>query len=698
MAYSCLPGGPTDSPLSIRNGSLLLSGLLLTTACHQPDGVDGTVIVLVMDGVRTGESFGDDPSSATGEYPSEFMPRVWTELMPQGVRAPRAWNLGATTTTPAHVNITSGRRQTFANYPVGDDIGVYQPELPSVFDEVRSQLDQQGEALLLVSNSDRVRPVSQNLWPGSEEVATVWVPDPDDEELPSDDDSMVLEFMEEHLANHPVRFALANLHQIDRTGHYGHEQAYPKDVKKLDGPLVGFWAWLQERPDYRDDTWLVILADHGRHEYDVDGADPVWRNHGCNCNGCRHVPLLLLGPDVAAGQDVVEPVLLTDLAPTLAARLGVELPWASGLVRDDLFEGSSGIASRTGVADFAMSGELTAELRYQDDPAHRSALWLAGQRLSDPDAVEVAAPALTTEGDQAWACFREVVLTPEEADTTWQGRCFESSDGGASWDAMPTPWDAVGPYWEPALIPDGTGGLLAAWIDNLHGNSNNASEESDRQVTFELGHYASGAWSQATLGETQTFPTDLVLVRDGEQLLVAAGAAPTGNLARHSRDVFLGRATFTDEGLAWQGLSPADLSELTTAGSRWRLERPALRLDGSKVSLAAIGHDEAGSHAVLAQSTDEGASIEEAQRVAFDHDIDPHVSPVWLDATAVWVAVSDSNEASWLCAATLEGEARCTSTGAVRIQHLQPVGDTLWALVDPGTGSWELEHWGADEL
>ncbi|MFH1466130.1 MAG: sulfatase-like hydrolase/transferase [Pseudomonadota bacterium] len=681
---------------------LALASLTAATGCRiskddtEPVVTSGTVVFLVLDGLRVDESLGDDPSTATGELPSEFMPQVWSELLPQGVRAPEAWSLGATTTTPAHVAILSGRRQPFANYPVGDDVGLYIPELPTAFDEVRAQLGGDPEQVALVANSDQVRPLVADLWPGTSEVAWSWVSFPNDEERPSQDDGKVIADLMQRMQATPTTFALANLHQIDRAGHYGDDDDYLEDARGLDSPVVAFWDWVQERPEYQDHTWLVVLSDHGRHSYSAD--DPFWRNHGCNCNGCRRVPLLVLGPGVAAGQDVGEPVLLSDLAPTMAARLGVRLPWADGLVRDDLFETASSIASRAGVADFATAGGLTAEVRYQDDPAHRSALWLAGQRVSDPDAIEVEAPALAADGDDAWACFREVVLTPDEADTAWRAHCLQSGDGGTTWSEMPAPTELVGPYWRPLLAPDGAGGLLGAWVSNLNGSSTAGVEGGDSEVTLDMGRYADGAWVLAPSDGNQTFPTDPVMATDGDHLLVAMGSGIQGDQARHTRDVYVARAIVSDGELAWRGVSATKLSELATTGTQWRLERPALRLDGLATDLAAIAYDEAGSHALLAHSADSGQSYQDARLVDLGHPLDPHVSPVWLGETAIWVTVDPVAESTWLCAVPAEGEVRCTATDAARIQRLQADGDTLWALEDRGEGSWELESWRESEL
>jgi hypothetical protein len=674
--------------VTLRPTAALL--LLSLGACRrEADAVDGTAIILVMDGVRLEESLGDEPSSATGEYPQAFMPSTWSSLLPEGARASQAWSLGATTTTPAHAVLISGRRQPLANYSVGGDVGLYRPELPSLFEAVRDQLEASEEQVILVANTELVHPVERSLWPDAAGAGWVWVGQEDDPAVPSHDDRAVLAELKAQLEAQPTRLALVNLHQVDRSGHYGNDEAYLDDVRGLDDPIAELWTWLQTRVDYVGDTTLVLISDHGRHSYSDD--DPHWRHHGDNCNGCRRVPALVLGPGVSAGVDLADPLLLADVAPTLAAQLGVELPWADGLVLEGLLEQPSGAPSRSGLAGVALAGGLVAELRYQDDPNHRSALWIEGQQLSDPDALQVEAPTLARSGEKAWLCFRELLLTPGEPDTAWQARCFASDDGGDSWQTMAPPVDTVGPMWQAALVAGADGKLLAGWVNNLNATATGGAEGEQGEVSLELGRY-DGGWTVASLDGDHTFPTDPTMTVSGESLLFAIGAAPEGSEARHTRDVYLGQASLDAQGPHWVGAEPAGLSDLAPQGERWRLEHPALRVDSAgTVYLAAVGHSDAGSHAVLASSQDQGQSWSTSTIVEMPHPVAPHLSPVWLGERAVWVAVDTGAGDAYLCAAGLGGEASCVSVASPRVLQVAVDGDDLYAIVDAGVGEWVLE-------
>ncbi len=670
--------------------------ILVTAACCKgTDSVDGTAVILVMDGVRVEESLGDEPSSATGEYPQEFMPETWSELLPQGVRASDSWSIGATTTTPAHAAIVTGRRMALANYPMNGDVGLYQPELPSLIQAAREQLEAEQEQVVVVANTELVHPIMDSLWPQSEGASWLWVPEAEDEDKPAQDDQAVIAALKTHMTENPTRLAVVNLHQVDRSGHYGANESYLDDVRDLDEPVVKLWEWIEDQVDYREDTYLWVLSDHGRHSYSQD--EPLWRHHGCNCNGCRQVPSLLLGPGVAAGQDFHQPALLTDIAPSLAAALGVELPWAEGMVLDGLFEESTGVASRQGVADFAVSGGLVAEIRYLDDPAHRSELWIEGIRLSDADALAVEAPALVAAGDMAWLCFREVMLTPAEDDTNWTASCWSSTDGGGSWDALATPVDAVGPHWHPVLLVEDADSVLAAYTRNVNATATRGVEGGEGEVSLEVARLVDGDWTTSADDGQQTWPQDMVAaLGSDERLYLAMGASTQDNEARHHRDVYTAAVSLEDEGLGWVQVHSAQLSSLTDT-EHWRLELPALRSDAQGVLwLAAVAHDDAGAHAVLASSSDGGESWEGASILAMPDTVDPHLAPVWLEGRAVWGTTGDGE--SQLCAATTAGEVGCVSAGGARVQRLAADSDTLWALVDVDSASWELASWSASEL
>ncbi len=661
---------------------------------------DRTALILVMDGVRLEESLGDDPSSATGEQPSDFLPKIWDERLGVGVRSTQAWSLSATTTVPAHATILTGRRLPLANYPIGGDPGVYRVTLPTIGELLR-QADASVTAAdsVLVANTKLPMALTYSLWPGLGEPAAaeyLHVTQGDQGEKTSQDDSDVLEVLEQRLSEHAVRLGLANLHQVDRSGHYGEDVEHLDDIRALDRPIARFWRWLDRHDGYADDTWVLLTSDHGRHS--EASSDPPWRHHGCACNGCRRVPFLLTGPGVLAGIDADGPVLLVDFAPTLAALLGVELPWADGLVRDDLLETPTGMPSRSGLADLALAGELQAEIRYLDHPAHRSELWVAGQRLSDPGAIAVEAAAMATDGSSHWLCFREVTLAPEESETAWVPRCLQSDDAGDSWRALGFPVDRVGPYWRPAMAVGTDGMLVVAWAHDPNGLATEswATEESDMSV--DLARWDGRGWQRSSAVGEHSFPQDAALLPSAGGAWVAVGTSGIGNEARHERDVHLGFAELGSSGISWGALHPAALGELAGDSEHWRLEYPALAAgpDGL-VLLAASGFVDDGSVAVVAATRD-GRSWESRGAVQLPTRLMPHLGPVWLGGQPVWATVDPATQQAWLCTGLPGAEPVCADADTPRILRMQAHQGRLVAIVDAAVGQWEQRSWSAEEL
>jgi hypothetical protein len=667
--------------------------------CQQQDRTQGTVLLVVMDGVRLEESLGDDPSSATGDHPSALMPVTWDRLLPAAVRSTQAWNLGATSTTPAHAAMLAGSRIPFANYPVYEDPGLYRPDLPSILELVNAQAD--GDQALLISNTSLLEPLEHSAWPGlGPELAARWqlVLEPDGSGDPAEEDAAVLDALREALLDSQPSLAVVNLHKVDRAGHYGDRGDYPARVEAIDQPLADLWRWLGRQRAYAEDTWMIVVSDHGRH--DSADTDPSWRHHGCACNGCRRLPFLLLGPGVHEGQDLDDPVLLTDLAPTMAALLGVELPWATGLVLDEAFEGGTGVASRQGLADLAVAGGHRAELRYRDDRARRSELWLDGVLVSSPDALVVEAPSMAADGDRAWLCFRELSLEPEAAETVWRARCLGTEDAGWSWEELEVPEETVGPYWSASMLPTGEGGLLMAYGRNPYGLKFGGVDGVSSGTELVVARWDDGTWERTSIEEGLTFPVGATLVMDEERLMVAVGAGRSGPQGRHTRDVYSASLSSGSSLEGWSSTFPADLGSVLVPGAeRWRMEHPALRpgIDG-RIELAAVGYTDQGTRPVLAESLDRGQSWRRAHHPDLPGQPLPQLPPVWLGDRAVFAVLADADSDVQLCAVGLDAPPRCLGAGSARVSRLAVDGEGLYALVDRGLGAWELLELGVADF
>ena len=179
---------------------------------------------------------------------------------------------------------------------------------------------------------------------------------------------------------------------------------------------------------------------------------------------------------------------------------------------------------------------------------------------------------------------------------------------------------------------------------------------------------------------------------------MAVGAGAVGQGARHTRDIRLGWVALSDDGPSWSEMSAAGLDALANGDPGWRLEYPALRLDGDgRLHLAASGFHEGGTLAVVA-SSDDGRSWDERGTVDLPYELMPHLGPVWIGERALWATVNVATQDAWLCAGEPGIEPICVDAGTQRISRLAVAQDELHALVDVGVGQWEASSWPLSEF
>ncbi len=145
------------------------------------------------------------------------------------------------------------------------------------------------------------------------------------------DEAIVSSFMTAAAAVPPV-VAMLCLADVDEVAHTGDWGGYLSAIRTADSLAVALWQWLQTTPPFVGTTALIITADHGRHDHD-------WTEHGCACHGCRHLPLVALGPDFKTGIEDTTLAQVWDLAPTLGWLLGVSTPYAQGRLMLEMLEG-----------------------------------------------------------------------------------------------------------------------------------------------------------------------------------------------------------------------------------------------------------------------------------------------------------------------------------------------------------------------
>jgi hypothetical protein len=140
----------------------------------------------------------------------------------------------------------------------------------------------------------------------------------------------------EYLKAKKPRVLFIGLGETDDWAHMGAYPEYLNAAHRDDEYLRQLWDLLQSMPEYRDQTTLVVLPDHGR------GSGPLWKLHAWPVPGSGQTWMAFLGPDTPAlgERELAGAVTESQVAATLAALVGedynAEVPKAGHPIADVL--------------------------------------------------------------------------------------------------------------------------------------------------------------------------------------------------------------------------------------------------------------------------------------------------------------------------------------------------------------------------
>jgi phosphopentomutase len=122
--------------------------------------------------------------------------------------------------------------------------------------------------------------------------------------------------------------------EVDVNGHANLWDGYLKALKHTDQKARELWDFIQNDSIYKGKTALFITNDHGRH---LKGHKDGFVSHGDNCEGCRSIYLVALGPDFKTNSSISNRYELIDISPTVAEMLHFDFPVSQGKVMTDIF-------------------------------------------------------------------------------------------------------------------------------------------------------------------------------------------------------------------------------------------------------------------------------------------------------------------------------------------------------------------------
>ncbi len=117
------------------------------------------------------------------------------------------------------------------------------------------------------------------------------------------------------------RVLYISLGETDDWAHGGNYGEYLESAHRVDGYLKTLWSTLNAMPEYRNNTTLILLTDHGRG----DGPE-TWQSHGEKLPESKQIFIAMMGAGVPASgvQTKQAPVTQSQVAATVARALGLD--------------------------------------------------------------------------------------------------------------------------------------------------------------------------------------------------------------------------------------------------------------------------------------------------------------------------------------------------------------------------------------
>lgn len=287
------------------------------------DYITENVIVVIMDGARYSETWGD-PTLA-------HIPNMGINLADESVVISKFYNNGVTSTVPGHTAITTAYYQNITND------GNQLPDNPSIFQYWTDQTGMDSTKAWVITSKDKLQVLANC---EDENFKEKYMPSNncgvDGKGVGSGyrSDSLTFNVVKSVIDEHHPNLMLINFKQPDAFGHTGNWENYLAGIESVDNYVYELWNIIQADEIYKDKTTLIVTNDHGRH---LDGVSSGFKGHGDDCEGCRHIMFFGIGPDFKAGEILNTHTEQVDIPKTIAALLEFHFLYGEGRVMTELF-------------------------------------------------------------------------------------------------------------------------------------------------------------------------------------------------------------------------------------------------------------------------------------------------------------------------------------------------------------------------
>jgi predicted AlkP superfamily pyrophosphatase or phosphodiesterase len=269
-------------------------------------------------------------SETFGDSTYKYIPNLANVLAPQGVLLKNFRNNGPTYTNAGHSAITTGVYQRINNS------GLELPKNPSIFQYFLKEKGLSKESAWIIASKGKLNILANTKnkkWRNQYTPSSFCGINGSGLGYTADEKNFsdALRILGQY---HP-KLTLINLLEVDVNGHANLWEGYLKAIQRTDQKALELWNFIENDSIYKGKTTLFITNDHGRHS---KGHKDGFVSHGDNCEGCRSIYMIALGPDFKKNSILPNRYEQIDISKTIAEMLHFNEPVSEGQIMKDLFK------------------------------------------------------------------------------------------------------------------------------------------------------------------------------------------------------------------------------------------------------------------------------------------------------------------------------------------------------------------------
>jgi hypothetical protein len=220
--------------------------------------------------------------------------------------------------------------------------------------------------------------------------------------------------------------------------------------------------------------------------------------------------------------------------------------------------------------------------------------------------------------------------------------------------------------------------LVVGWVDNE--NSSTTAGRIGNAIGVNVVFWTENRLWEEPYEVEGIFPTNQSMATLDGTPWVAAAYTGIEAQARYTRQIGVGDASMQ----RWRAF------ELMEVLGTWaRAERPALRVDGGRIQVAAFGYDSDSSEIIYWESLDKGQSWSEPVALAQLYPFLPQLSPRWVEDKLVWAVLMEDQ--AGVCLAIPGETPVCRGLGSLWIESFSIDQGNMLASSYQGEGVWAIQ-------